>query len=64
MMSVLAAAVSTSMLKSVGVDYVVAGHSERRAVFGDSDEDVNKKVRERAVPGCLPSMLGSRSCSK
>merc|ERR1711920_732226 len=38
------AAVSTAMLKSVGVDYVVAGHSERRAVFGDSDEDVNKKV--------------------
>lgn len=32
------------MLKSVGTDYVLAGHSERRAVFGDSDEDTNKKV--------------------
>jgi triosephosphate isomerase len=38
------AAVSTSMLKSVGSQYVLAGHSERRATFGDSDADVNKKV--------------------
>jgi len=37
-------AVSTAMLKSVGVDYVLTGHSERRAVFGDSDTDVNKKT--------------------
>ena len=29
------AAVSTSMLKSVGSQYVLAGHSERRATFGD-----------------------------
>eukprot|EP00967_Tisochrysis_lutea_P040617 scaffold48835_cov33-Tisochrysis_lutea.AAC.2 len=32
------------MLKSVGIDYVLAGHSERRSIFGDSDEDTNKKV--------------------
>merc|ERR1711937_217249 len=38
------AAVSTSMLKSVGCEYVLTGHSERRAVFGDSDADVNKKT--------------------
>jgi len=38
------AAVSTSMLKSVGSTYVLAGHSERRATFGDSDADINKKV--------------------
>lgn len=38
------AAVSTSMLKSVGCKYVLAGHSERRATFGDSDADINKKV--------------------
>jgi len=37
-------AVSTSMLSSVGCDYIVTGHSERRAVFGDTDEDVNKKT--------------------
>jgi triosephosphate isomerase len=38
------AAISTSMLKSVGSTYVLAGHSERRATFGDSNADVNKKV--------------------
>ena len=38
------AAVSTSMLKSVGTQYVLAGHSERRATFGDSDADINKKT--------------------
>ena len=38
------AAVSTSMLKSVGSAYVLSGHSERRATFGDSDADVNKKT--------------------
>jgi len=38
------AAVSTSMLKSVGTTYVLAGHSERRATFGDTDADINKKV--------------------
>jgi triosephosphate isomerase len=38
------AAVSTSMLKSVGSTYVLSGHSERRATFGDSDSDVNKKT--------------------
>ena len=38
------AAVSTSMLKSVGTQYVLSGHSERRATFGDSDEDINKKT--------------------
>jgi len=37
-------AVSTSMLSSVGCDYIVTGHSERRAIFGDTDEDVNKKT--------------------
>ena len=38
------AAVSTSMLKSVGSEYVLSGHSERRATFGDTDADVNKKT--------------------
>jgi triosephosphate isomerase len=37
-------ATSTTMLKSVGADYVLAWHSERRSVFGDSDADTNKKV--------------------
>ncbi len=38
--------VSARMLKSVGVSYVIVGHSERRQFFGDTDEVVAKKVKK------------------
>jgi len=34
-------AVSTGMLKSIGVQWALAGHSERRVIFGESDEYIN-----------------------
>lgn len=34
-------AVSASMLKSVGVSWALAGHSERRVIFGETDEYIN-----------------------
>lgn len=34
-------AVSASMLKSMGVKWALAGHSERRTIFGESDEYIN-----------------------
>eukprot|EP00978_Attheya_sp_CCMP212_P038240 scaffold187793_cov55-Attheya_sp.AAC.2 len=34
-------AVSASMLKSVGVQWALAGHSERRVIFGETDEYIN-----------------------
>lgn len=36
--------VSASMLKSIDVSYVIIGHSERRAMFNETDESVNKKL--------------------
>jgi triosephosphate isomerase len=33
------------MLKALGVEYVILGHSERRQYFGETDEGVNKKVK-------------------
>ena len=39
--------VSAEMLKSIGVEYVIIGHSERREYFAETDETVNKK---RSVP--------------
>ncbi len=38
--------VSTSMLKDIGVDEVIIGHSERREKFSESDEIINSKVKK------------------
>jgi triosephosphate isomerase len=38
--------VSASMIKSVGCEYVLCGHSERRTLFADSDVNINQKVRQ------------------
>ncbi len=37
--------ISTAMLKDVGCEYVIIGHSERRHIFGESDELINAKVK-------------------
>ena len=37
--------ISGEMLKSVGVEYVIIGHSERRQYFDETDEIVNKKIK-------------------
>ncbi|MFA7419509.1 MAG: triose-phosphate isomerase [Melioribacteraceae bacterium] len=37
--------ISPSMLKSVGCEYVILGHSERRTIFGESDQIINKKIK-------------------
>ena len=37
--------VSAKMLKSIGVEYVIIGHSERRQYFNETDETVNKKIK-------------------
>lgn len=37
--------ISALMLKEMGVEYVVLGHSERRQYFGETDETVNKRVQ-------------------
>jgi triosephosphate isomerase len=38
--------VSAEMLKSVGCQYVILGHSERRTIFGESDDFINQKVKQ------------------
>lgn len=37
--------VSAEMLSSVGVNYVILGHSERRAYYGETDESINQKIK-------------------
>lgn len=37
--------VSAKMLTSINVEYVIIGHSERRAMFNETDESINKKLK-------------------
>ena len=46
--------VSAPMLARLDVSYVLAGHSERRAVFGETDEVINKKVQAIIKHGMRP----------
>jgi len=46
--------ISGVMLKDLGVDYVIIGHSERRAYFAETDETVNKKVHAAFKYGITP----------
>lgn len=46
--------VSGPMLKDVGCTYVILGHSERRAIFGESDQLVGEKVRAAYTHGLIP----------
>lgn len=46
--------VSCEMLKDLGVDYVIIGHSERREYFGETNEMINKKARAILDAGMTP----------
>jgi triosephosphate isomerase len=46
--------ISAAMLKEVGVDYVIIGHSERRQYFGETDETVNQRTKAALAAGLLP----------
>ena len=46
--------VSAKMLKSIGVEYVIIGHSERRQYFAETDETVNKKIKSALQYGLIP----------
>jgi|YNPNPStandDraft_1061719.scaffolds.fasta_scaffold03414_1 triosephosphate isomerase len=46
--------VSAPILRSVGVDFVIIGHSERRKYFGETDESVNKKLHAAMRAGLKP----------
>ena len=60
--------ISTGMLKELGVEYVVLGHSERRQYFGETDETVNKRTKAVLKAGlkpivCVGELLWERKCN-
>jgi triosephosphate isomerase len=61
--------ISPAMLKSVGVEYVIIGHSERRAIYNESDELLSKKVtaalkHDLKVMFCIGEVLDQRKADK
>jgi triosephosphate isomerase len=46
--------ISADMLKEIGAEYVVIGHSERRQYFGETDETVNKRTKAALSAGLIP----------
>ncbi len=61
--------VSVLMLKDLGVQVVILGHSERRLIYGESDEFINRKVRLAISQGlevilCVGETLEQREAGK
>lgn len=56
--------ISAEMLKSIGVEYCIIGHSERRTIFKETNEMVNKKVRHALEVGVLPIMCVGETLSE
>lgn len=45
---------NAEMLKDIGCQYVIVGHSERRAIFGETDDFINQKVKAALASGLIP----------
>ncbi len=46
--------ISTLMLKEIGCQYAIIGHSERRQLFGETDETVNRRIKAALGQGLKP----------
>ena len=53
--------ISAPMLKEIGVDYCIIGHSERRQYFKETDATVNKKLKKALSVGILPILCVGES---
>jgi triosephosphate isomerase len=46
--------ISPNFLRALGVEYIILGHSERRDIFNELDDIVNKKIRKALSVGLKP----------
>ena len=53
--------IAPAMLKELDIDYVIIGHSERRAMFNETDETCNKKVVKALEVGITPILCCGES---
>ena len=53
-------AISASMIREAGAEYVVIGHSERRTLFGETDATVNRKVVAAVAAELVPNHVRGR----
>ena len=61
--------VSATMIRDAGASHVIIGHSERRRLFGDTDEWVNRKTRAAIAAEltpiiCIGETLGEREANQ
>lgn len=55
--------VSVAMLAEIGCSWCIVGHSERRTLFGETNEDVNRKVKALLEGGIAPIICVGESLS-
>lgn len=53
--------ISGMMLKSIGCEYVIVGHSERRQIFGETEEMINKKLKSALKHNLKPILCVGES---
>ena len=56
--------ISAAMLKEVGCEYVIIGHSERRQYFAETDENVNRKIKAAFAAGLTPIVCVGESLAE
>lgn len=56
--------ISAAMLKDVGCEYVIIGHSERRQYFAETDENVNRKIKAALAAGLTPIVCVGESLAE
>ncbi|WP_419919795.1 triose-phosphate isomerase [Candidatus Poriferisocius sp.] len=56
--------VSAPMLARLAVSHVIAGHSERRLLFGETDENVNRRVQAILAAGMTPIMCSGETLAE